>query len=289
MAGKTTHRYEPSRRHTDELEGDSPPVANKRQRRRALAAVLGFALLATLTSARPASAQSNNLCQSSEFSRTYSTGFSNQQALDGWNRYNGVGHAGNGIRSSSAVKVQHGKLVITATNQNGQTVSGGVANRNLSQKYGCYRIRVRTDQDHSNVTSGVVMTWPTYQSKGSGGESDFYETTHNWARRNPFMSFIHRPGDFSSNSQDQHWIRHDADANRYQIMTLVWTPDEMIIRREGPNASGNHTTNQFTIRDANIPHVAHHPTIQLDARNGNRLARPVRLEVDWMEVYSYKG
>lgn len=279
----------------DELPTDGHTVIEatgrrRLHRRRTLSVIMGFALLATLASTRPASAASNNLCQSGEFSRIYGTNFGGSEALKGWSIYNGTpGHAGNGLRSKSAVKTHHGKLVITAAHQNGQTVSGGLSKRDLSQTYGCYRFRVRTDHDYSNVTSGVVMTWPTHASKANGGENDIYETTHRYAKRKPFMTFIHKPGDQTSNSREQHWYRHEAQADRYQIMTMKWTPNEMIIERQGLDIKGRYTTTRHTVPTANIPHVPHHPAIQLDARTKDRLASPVRLELDWFEVYSYNG
>lgn len=264
--------------------------AERQRRRRTVASIMALAMFATLLAARPASASADNLCDSSEFNRIYRNDFGGRDTISDWSIYNNTpGHAGNGIRSNTAVRKHHGKLVITATSQNGRTVSGGMSQRSLSQTYGCYRFRVRTDHDYSNVTSGVVMTWPTWQSKGAGGENDIYETTHRYSKRKPFMTFIHRPGDHSGNSQHQHWHRHDAQADRYQIMTMVWTPDEMIIRREGLDTRGRYTSNQFTVPRANIPHVAHHPAIQLDARTSGQLGAPVRMELDWFEVYDYVG
>jgi hypothetical protein len=238
-----------------------------------------------------------NPCDRRDFSLTYRNDFGPNDNLDGWSIYNGPGHGGNGLRRQSAVEKKHHKLVITARNQNGTTVSGGLSNRNLSQTYGCYRFRVRTDHDFSKVTSGVVMTWPTervFNSQGAyisnkvHGENDIYETSHRFPKRKPFWTFIHKPGDYTNNSSEQHWHRHDAQADRYQVMTMVWTPDEMVIHREGLDLSGRISRSQFTVRSENIPHVAHHPAIQLDARNNDKLAAPVRLEMDWIEVYDYK-
>lgn len=256
--------------------------------RTALATVVAMLVSVIVFTAGPASAESN-LCQRSDFERIYRTDFGPSASLSDWSIYNGPGHGGNGRRSRAAVQKYHGKLVVTAQRQNGETVTGGLAKRNLSQTYGCYRFRVRTDHDYSNVTSGVVMTWPTNTTKKLGGENDIYETTHRYSKRKPFMSFIHRPGDTTNNSRDQHWYRHEAQADRYQIMTMVWTPTEMIIQREGLDIRNRYTTTAHTVPVANIPHVAHHPTVQLDARNGNVLANPVRLEMDWFEVYRYTG
>lgn len=236
-----------------------------------------------------ADAASNNLCEDPRFQQIYRSDFTSRSDLEDWNRYNSVGHAGNGLRRPSAVTTTQGKLVITAQNQSGQTVTGGVSNRDLSQRYGCYRVRVRTDRDWSNVTSGVVMTWPTHAGQKAGGENDFYETTHREADRRTFMSFIHMPGDHSSTARGQHWYRHQAPADRYQTVTMLWTPSEMIIHRAGPDRNGRFTTDQHRVPTANIPHVAHHPAIQLDARTNDRLSRSVRLEVDWFEVYDFVG
>ncbi|MGI9596823.1 MAG: glycoside hydrolase family 16 protein [Acidimicrobiales bacterium] len=249
-------------------------------------AVAALLLSLIALTADPAAA-ADNLCERGDFQRTYRNDFGGRDTISDWSIYNGPGHAGNGLRRPSAVKKYHGKLVITANRQGNKTVSGGMSKRGLSQTYGCYRFRVRTDHDYSNVTSGVVMTWPTNTGKKNGGENDIYETTHRYSKRKPFMTFIHKPGDHSGNSREQHWYRHDAQADRYQIMTMVWTPDEMIIRREGLDIRDRYTVTEHTVPRSNIPHVPHHPTIQLDARTGGMLSAPVRLELDWFEVYRY--
>jgi hypothetical protein len=289
----------PSGQATTDPHGDASPLGrtpNRKRFRLGLSSVL-IALVAAVGGWAPAEAQtatqssaSTNLCDDPRFSLRYRSDWNRRSTLDGWSIYNNSpGHAGNGVRSASAVTTRHGKLVITAQHQDGQTVSGGLSRRSLSQTYGCYRFRVRTDIDHSNVTSGVVMTWPTWGTKAEHGENDVYETTHRYARRTPFMTFIHKPGDYSGRAAHQHWYRHNADANRYQTMTMVWLPDQMLIQRHGPLANGQWTTDTHQVRPENIPHVAHHPAIQLDARNRNHLAAPVRLEMDWIEVYSYTG
>lgn len=267
-------------------------LRSRRHRRPlALAGLVGALVLSSLAvAASPAAAApvaGENLCERGDFERTYRNDFGPRDQISDWSIYRGAGHAGNGKRSPSAVKKYQGKLVITATRQGNETVSGGMSKRALSQTYGCYRFRVRTDHDYANVTSGVVMTWPSGATKKSGGENDIYETTHRYAKRKPFMTFIHKPGDTSNNSREQHWYRHNAQADRYQIMTMVWTPDEMIIRREGLDIYDRHTVTEHKVPRSNIPHVAHHPTIQLDARTANMLTAPVRLEVDWFEVYRY--
>lgn len=269
--------------------------------RKGLATLALAAITAASGLTEPASAQGSgeqaNPCDRRDFELTYRNDFGPRDSLAGWSIYEGPGHAGNGLRSRSTVEKKHHKLVITARNEGGVTVSGGLAHRGLSQKYGCYRFRVRTDHDYSKVTSGVVMTWPTerifdannrYISNKVHGENDIYETSHRFPKRKPFWTFIHRPGDMTSNSADQHWYRHDAQADRYQVMTMVWTPDKMVIHREGLDTSGRISRDQFTVRPENIPHVAHHPAIQLDARNKGALAGPVRLEMDWIEVYDYQ-
>ena len=133
--------------------GPAEPSGETRSRPSTVAAViwataLFVAALATTVGPAPASAASGNLCERGHFERIYRNTFGGRENLNGWTLYDrSPGHAGNGRRSASAVKKFEGKLVITATRQNGQTVSGGLSHRGLSQRYGCYRFRVRTDHD----------------------------------------------------------------------------------------------------------------------------------------------
>ncbi len=88
---------------------------------------------------------------------------------------------------------------------------------------------------------------------------------------------------------DQVYIEHHADGTQFQIMTMEWTPNKMTITREGPG--GSQYTESHVIdenSDDLIPDNPHYLTIQLDAWK-HSMSSPVRMEVDWVEVYKYCG
>ncbi len=226
----------------------------------------------------------NNCGGGGEFERIYREDFNGSVGGE-WGQYNGPGNAGYGLRRPSAISTQDGKLVITARNENGTLVSGGMSH-NISQTYGKYVVRVRTDNDPSQAVSGVVLTWPTSGQHPRDGENNIYETLVQTPNRNPFFTFIHKP--FGSHS-DQEYKEHHADGAQFQTMTMEWTPDRITIIREGPGSNGNYDA--WTVNETGadlIPDVNHHLTLQLDGWK-HSIGGDVRMEVDFVEVHKYCG
>ncbi len=193
---------------------------------------------------------------------------------DAWYLYDSEGNAGYGLRRPSAITVGNGSLVITARMEGDALVSGGMAH-NLAQTYGRWEFRVRTDPDPSAATSGVVLTWPASGNWPIDGENDIYETETS-PTRFPFSTFIH----FGADNDQEHLV-HAADATQWHEMAMEWTPDAIVIFRDGQRAG------RITNPEA-IPHVPHHLTVQLDAW-ADRMGDPVSMEVDWVRVYRYDG
>lgn len=191
-----------------------------------------------------------------------------------WYLYDSEGNAGYGLRRPSAITTRNGSLVITARMEGDALVSGGMAH-NLAQTYGRWEFRVRTDPDPSAATSGVVLTWPASGNWPIDGENDIYETETS-PTRFPFSTFIH----FGADNDQEHLV-HAADATQWHEMAMEWTPDAIVIFRDGQRAG------RITNPDA-IPHVPHHLTVQLDAW-ADRMGDPVSMEVDWVRVYRYDG
>lgn len=220
-----------------------------------------------------------------EFESIFRDDFDGSELGNDWSVYNGSGNAGFGLRRPSAVTVADGRLIITADMQNDSLVSGGIA-LGLSQAYGKYVFRVRTDDDPTQAMSGEVLTWPTSGIHPRDGENNIYSTLVQTPSRTPFYSFIHKP--FGSAS-DQVYFEHNADGAQFQTMTMEWTPNRISITRQGPG--GNQDSETFVLQETAedlIPDVAHHPAIQLDAWK-HSVAGPIRLEVDWVEVHRYCG
>lgn len=191
---------------------------------------------------------------------------------DTWYLYDSEGNAGYGLRRPSAIATRNGRLVITARMEGDALVSGGMAH-NLAQTYGRWEFRVRTDPDPSAATSGVVLTWPASGNWPVDGENDIYETETS-PTRFPFSTFIHYGED-----NDQEHLVHAADATQWHDMAMEWTPDAIVIFRDGQRVGS------ITNPDA-IPHVPHHLTVQLDAWS-DRMGDPVTMEVEWVRVYRY--
>ncbi len=218
-----------------------------------------------------------------EFELVFRDDFDGSELAEHWLPFYSVGNAGYGLRRPSAITVENGLMVITAEMQDGKLVSGG-ASHDFGQQYGKYRFRVRTDRDPSLATSGTILTWPTSGVHPRDGENDIYETLVQTADRNPFFTFIHEP---FGTVHDQVYIVHEADATQFQIMTMEWTPDRMVITREGPGGQNQIESHEIIENsDDLIPDNPHSFHIQLDAWRDS-LDAAVQMHVDWVEVSTY--
>jgi beta-glucanase (GH16 family) len=190
--------------------------------------------------------------------------------LTKWNPYNSPGHDKNGLRRPEAFSVANGLLTVTAEMIDGNLVSGGMAHR-ANYKYGKFEFKVRAEPDSSAATSAVILTWPESEQWPVDGENDIYETLTN-ASRKPFHTFIHY-----DKTNKQHHFQHDADAKEWHVIAMEWSPDSLIIYRDGQPV--------YTLTDKNaIPQVPHHLCIQLDAFK-KTMAGKVKMYVDWVRIY----
>lgn len=236
----------------------------------------------SVSSTEPARSGDGSCASGAEFERVFRDDFNGSAVAGHWSQFNSTGNAGYGLRRPSANSVSNGRLIITAAMRNGSLESGGMAHGH-AQTYGKYRFRVRTDNDPDRALSGVVLTWPQSGVHPRDGENNIYETLVQTANRNPFFTFIHKP--FGSTS-DQEYIAHQADGSQWQVMTMEWTPSRITIIREGQGSS-SYSRHDIPETSADlIPDVPHRLHIQLDAWN-HSVSAPVRMEVDWVEVYRY--
>lgn len=196
-----------------------------------------------------------------------------------WSAYNSTGNAGNGLRRPSALSLWGGTLNIRASMENGTIVSGGLSHK-LSQKYGRYEFRVRTDKDLSLATSGVVLTWPSSNVHPRDGENNIYETLEAPGDRHEFYSFIHKP---YGTVHDQDYTVHAADASQWHTMAMEWAPDKLVLYRDGVAVK---TINE-TGADL-IPDNPHFMAIQLDAWKSS-VPSPVWMQLDYVKIWSYGG
>lgn len=217
-----------------------------------------------------------------EFQRTFRDDFNGSSVnQSSWNLYNSTGNAGNGLRRPEAMSVANGVLTITASNQGGQVVSGGMAHRG-SQQYGKFSARVRTDVDPSRTMSGVILTWPASQVHPRDGENNMYETLphEESATRNPFYSFIHKP---YGSVHDQVRFVHRADASQWQTVTMEWTPSRVSVSVQGLGTQTVTETGADLVPDN--PHIF---TVQFDAFK-QQIGQNLAMQVDWVEIYKYCG
>ncbi len=239
------------------------------------------------TAPTTASTSSGGAC----FQRSFPDDFNGTSVSGDWLVYvtNGA-HSPHAIRRAEAVSVANGLLTITAKNdETGTLFSGGL--RHLgNQRYGKFAVRVRTDADQTNATSGVVLTWPTSNNQPRDGENNLYETLKAPGSRWPFYSFIHEPFDDRADGVSQKRFVHQADATKWQEVTMEWTPSYIAVTRRGP---GNVQVETQRIDETShdlITDAEHFLSIQLDLFKGSFPdGRQVVMEVDWVEISSYCG
>lgn len=188
-----------------------------------------------------------------------------------WAIYNSIGNGGNGLRRPEAFSVSDGLLVITAQMVNGNLVSGGMAHK-VNYKYGKFEFRVRTEQDPSQATSGVILTWPQSEKWPMDGENDMYETGTG-ASRSSFNTFIH----YGTDAHTQYQFVHNADATQWHTVAMEWEANALRMYQD--------STLVWTLTDVNaIPDVPHHLCIQLDAFKSS-MTGTVKMYVDWVKIY----
>jgi beta-glucanase (GH16 family) len=191
-----------------------------------------------------------------------------------WSFYNSPGHAGNGLRRPEAFTVSNGLLIVTAQMVAGNIVSGGMAHR-MNYKYGKFEFRVRTEQDPSEATSGVILTWPQSEKWPIDGENDMYETGTS-VTRNPFHTFIH----YGTAGSTQYHFLQNEDATQWHTIAMEWEEKELRMYRDGDLV--------WNLTDVNaIPDVPHHLSIQLDAFKKS-MTGTVKMYVDWVKIYQKK-
>lgn len=193
-----------------------------------------------------------------------------------WGVYDSVGGFGNGLRRPSAVGVSGGSLVITAT---GET-SGGIDD-SFGQTYGRWEFRARTDRGRG--FGSAILLWPDSE-KVKDGEIDIAEVP---AEQRDQAHFVLHSGEDADTLNGQHLV---GDFSQWHTFAVDWLPDRITWYVDGRA--------RFTVADrTRIPDTPMHLAIQLDqgpvkdwmpAPDATTPAQ-VRLQVDWVHVYSWAG
>jgi len=223
-----------------------------------------------------------DVCANPKWELQFEDDFESPNSFRHWLVYNGKGHDGNGVRSPYAVNVQNDQLIIEARSEEGINVSGGMRLIGYNQTYGKYVVKVRTEEDRSSVTSGVVLTWPVSQSKKMDGEIDFYETMQEPNNRSEFYSFIHRPGKPYGIG---HRSVHSKSAIDWRVIEMQWTDAFIKILVDGAIATEIYDKNIIP----NESNSKHFLAMQLDVKSKRKIVQNVRFYVDWVRLYSFEG
>jgi hypothetical protein len=194
-----------------------------------------------------------------------SVDFADSSSLDGWNIYNGPGHAGNGRRTPAAISVSGGLMTITGDadgNSGGLALEGG-------HLYGRWEVCVRSLPGAATYHP-VLLLWPDAEDWPVGGEIDFMEITD--PNRRYVEAWLHygpddrREGDTVA-----------VDATQWHSWAVEWTPDRIVAYVDG--APWWSTTNT-----AHFPPRSMHLCVQLDNFGGDTKAGGEML-VDWVRQY----
>lgn len=218
-----------------------------------------------------------------------------------WEQYDSVGNGGWGLRRPSALSVIEDAgataggrcLAITAAMGDGplagQMVSGGVKLTGHSLTYGRYTVRMRIDDDPSEVTSGVALLWPTSNLWPQDGEINIVENFYNRATRSPVESRLHwmkpdaeAPFDRADDALIQ--VDHAIDGSDWHTYVLEWRADSVTISVDGGPARS------MSQSPALIPQWDMDLTLQLDGHDapgtGTQpvIGAPVSMCVDYVRV-----
>ncbi|WP_060722622.1 glycoside hydrolase family 16 protein [Pseudonocardia sp. EC080625-04] len=189
-----------------------------------------------------------------------------ENGIEGWNLYDGPGHAGNGTRSPEAASVADGLLTIDGT---GDGTTGGMAWGD-GQQYGRWEGRVRAPKGSPSYNA-LLLLWPTAENFPVGGEIDFMEIMD--AERNKVELFLHYGED---NSQVHGEV--EVDATQWNNWAVEWTP-------EGVTAFLNGEEWWKTTDTSILPPGPMHLCIQLDwFPKGD--SDTGQMQVDWVKQWS---
>ena len=193
-----------------------------------------------------------------------------------WGLYDSVGGFGNGLRRPSAISQSAGSLAITAT---GET-SGGMAD-SFGQTYGRWEFRARTD--HGRGLGSAILLWPDSE-KLIDGEIDIAEVPAEQRDKAHFVLHSGEDGDTIVGGN------MPGDFSQWHTFAVDWLPDRVTWYVDGRA--------RFTVTDkSRIPDTPMHLAIQLDQGPvKDWLPAPdattppqVKLQVDWVRVYSWAG
>lgn len=187
-------------------------------------------------------------------------------STEGWSRYDGPGHAGEGRRSPNAIAVRDGVLTITG---DADGTTGGMSWGD-GRRYGRWEARVRVPAGDPSYNA-VLLLWPDAENWPEGGEIDFMEIGD--ADRQEVDVFLHYGED-----DDQKHGRVATDATRWHHWAVEWTPTSITTFLDGRR--WYRTTDEVV-----QPPGPMHLCIQLDWFPEGAPVRESTMQVDWVREY----
>jgi beta-glucanase (GH16 family) len=185
-----------------------------------------------------------------------------------WSVYNSPGHAGNGLRRPSQIKVDGSKAILTGTSAG---TTGGMAAKFDRRKYGRWETRMRVSARDPQYHP-VLILWPDSGKWPCHGEIDYAEGTSTSTK---VMNFFHH---YSCSNEQTHASRA-LDATQWHNYAVEWTPKAIVGYLDGVE----------WFRDAARSHQPPgpmHQTVQLDwFPSGGAAPRKTTMEVRWVRVY----
>jgi hypothetical protein len=188
-----------------------------------------------------------------------------------WSLYDGEGHAGNGLRSPSAMSVSGGVVTITG-DANGTT--GGMAWKQGRSQYGRWEARVKSPVADPSYNA-VMLLWPDAENWPVGGEVDFMEIGDETRQEVDF--FLHY-GEDNSQLHDQVAI----DATQWHNWAVEWSPTQITGYVDGEPWFS-------TTQASALPPGPMHLTLQLDWFPKGGSVQQSTMDVDWVRYYPIDG
>ena len=184
------------------------------------------------------------------------------------------------MRRVEAVQVKDGILncvIDKHPTEANRFMTGGVAHRK-NYLYGKFEFKVRMDNDPKSGTGGVCLTWPESETWPKDGENDIYETEY---QNNHWNTWIHygKLGNDGKYNDEKYQYSYSLDKTQWHIVALEWTPDAIKTYVDGKL--------MLTLRDPEaIAKAKHYICFQVEKNSKIALEKPIRLQVDWVKIYT---
>ena len=181
-----------------------------------------------------------------------------------WSVYHSPGHAGKGLRRSSAWTVDGNVATVTG---NSKGVTGGMSSR-YNQKYGRWEARMKTNRRDSQYHPNILL-WPAVRSSRCP-EVNFAESTKDTRLIKFFLHYGCKPLQTQTSKV--------VDMTQWHNYAVEWTPSHITGYIDGV----------VWFRDTNRGHLPPgqmHAAAQLDWFPSGKAPRVSTMSIAWMRIY----